>query len=151
MNDQQQVKAKVDTSQWQVYTNTRSGYSIKYPSATEITQLTGFGISEPITPTAQHVGFRQNNKDFYLSIYETGLQTLTEQSIQQSFGSISAEQIHVTPVHIENLSGYKSAVDAQGVTSDFYYFENEAEIIIGVSVPKNSDIGLIMLSTLMVQ
>ena len=115
--------ASPSLANWQTYTNTKYGFSFKYPSNTRLTASDeGIGLDVPITNTAADVRVRLvDQTDVIFDVTNSiSRQTLTADWIAQQYAD--PKRIHPVATTMVGLSGFKVPHDSY-VVSDQYYLQ----------------------------
>jgi len=139
-----------EIANWKTYTNTKYGYSFKYPDTVTMTASEDNSDNLAINPTADGVnvfpvGGNIGNGIFYISSLNI---EFTTDAIKGQFGATKPEDITLTPTTIAGASSYKVTIlGDSAVVSAFYYIKSPSGTVLELTVVNgNSDAQKILSS-----
>lgn len=148
------IKSSEDTSAWQTYTNTKYGYTIKYPAGLSLVGADDVGSEAPITPESYRATVSDQSSGNSLVGISAGQSIdFTEEGIKKSYTSElnPLDQIRLAKVSISGLDGYQLFAPVTNEDYNHYYIKLSNGNIVIVNELKDNSQARTILSTLKVK
>jgi hypothetical protein len=152
------IESSMDTSSWQTYTNTKYGYSIRYPEGLELLGFTELG-REPLTSESDTALFRRaaspgsidpDSGEHLISISATQITEFTKEAIKEQYTSYinQPDQIHFARISVNGHEGIQILAAFMNEKDNYYYVKLVDDKIIYVTELKDNPEARAIFSTL---
>jgi hypothetical protein len=142
------IESSMDTSSWQTYTNTKYGYSIRYPTEVTLSQeLEGPETAPAVTADTNNLQFRQNGETIVSLRTQESNTPLTSDYILNSYPEGSRSQFVIQEVKLGELNGYRLDLGDVNANNYHFYFQGPNNIIIRFAIEKNNETSMGIMST----